>query len=69
MGRGKGATKYWAAVVKPGRILYEIGAAENIARKAILVAASKMPVQTKFITGSSEFSFNTIYFCESYRAI
>ncbi|KAG2719556.1 hypothetical protein I3843_03G258600 [Carya illinoinensis] len=54
MGRGKGATKYWAAVVKPGRILYEIGGAvENIARKAISVAASKMPVRTKFITGSS----------------
>ncbi|KAK8309675.1 hypothetical protein V6Z11_D02G138400, partial [Gossypium hirsutum] len=41
---------YWVAVVKPGRILYEMsGVAENIARKAISIAASKMPIKTQFI--------------------
>nr|YP_009407366.1 ribosomal protein L16 [Aldrovanda vesiculosa]YP_009407386.1 ribosomal protein L16 [Aldrovanda vesiculosa]ASA46320.1 ribosomal protein L16 [Aldrovanda vesiculosa]ASA46321.1 ribosomal protein L16 [Aldrovanda vesiculosa]QBC71189.1 50S ribosomal protein L16 [Aldrovanda vesiculosa]QBE88690.1 ribosomal protein L16 [Aldrovanda vesiculosa] len=50
MGSGKGSPEYWVAVVKPGRILYEIsGVAENIARKAISIAASKMPIRTKFI--------------------
>ncbi|GAY54615.1 hypothetical protein CUMW_158120 [Citrus unshiu] len=42
--------EYWVAVVKPGRILYEMsGVAENIARKAISIAASKMPIRTQFI--------------------
>ena len=50
MGSGKGATEYWVAVVKPGRILYEMGGvAENIARKAISIAASKMPIRTQFL--------------------
>nr|YP_010230349.1 ribosomal protein L16 [Orostachys japonica]QST20383.1 ribosomal protein L16 [Orostachys japonica]UZN44264.1 ribosomal protein L16 [Orostachys japonica var. polycephala] len=50
MGSGKGSPEYWVAVVKPGRILYEIGGvAENVARKAIQIAASKMPIQTQFI--------------------
>uniref|UniRef100_A0A7N0TZL2 50S ribosomal protein L16, chloroplastic n=1 Tax=Kalanchoe fedtschenkoi TaxID=63787 RepID=A0A7N0TZL2_KALFE len=50
MGRGKGNTAYWVAVVQPGRILYEIGGvAENVARKAIQIAGSKMPIQTQFI--------------------
>nr|YP_010284433.1 50S ribosomal protein L16 [Caryocar glabrum]UKQ56176.1 50S ribosomal protein L16 [Caryocar glabrum] len=50
MGSGKGAPEYWVAVVKPGRILYEMcGVAENIARKAISTAASKMPIRTQFI--------------------
>ncbi|TYH16935.1 hypothetical protein ES288_A05G154100v1 [Gossypium darwinii] len=50
MGLGKGSLEYWVAVVKPGRILYEMsGVAKNIARKAISIAASKMPIKTQFI--------------------
>nr|CUR03838.1 rpl16 [Acacia kochii]CUR04564.1 rpl16 [Acacia merrallii]CUR04655.1 rpl16 [Acacia merrallii] len=50
MGSGKGSPEYWVAVVKPGRILYEMGGVtENIARKAIAIAASKMPIRTRFI--------------------
>ncbi|KAJ8747341.1 hypothetical protein K2173_012921 [Erythroxylum novogranatense] len=50
MGRGKGAIKYWVAVVKPGKVLYEVGGVhENIAREAITLAASKMPIQTRFV--------------------
>ncbi|GAY34926.1 hypothetical protein CUMW_282900 [Citrus unshiu] len=47
---GKGSPKYWVAVVKLGRILYEMsGVAENIAQKAISIATSKMPIRTQFI--------------------
>nr|YP_009435349.1 ribosomal protein L16 [Lobelia patula]ATG25350.1 ribosomal protein L16 [Lobelia patula] len=50
MGSGKGSPEYWVAVVKPGRILYEIGGVtQNIARRAISIAASKMPIRTQFI--------------------
>nr|YP_010965169.1 ribosomal protein L16 [Consolea macracantha]YP_010965255.1 ribosomal protein L16 [Consolea moniliformis]YP_010965341.1 ribosomal protein L16 [Consolea rubescens]WNM91252.1 ribosomal protein L16 [Consolea macracantha]WNM91338.1 ribosomal protein L16 [Consolea moniliformis]WNM91424.1 ribosomal protein L16 [Consolea rubescens] len=50
MGSGKGSPRYWVAIVKPGRILYEIsGVSENRARRAISIAASKMPVRTQFI--------------------
>nr|YP_010392420.1 50S ribosomal protein L16 [Codonopsis javanica]UPX08029.1 50S ribosomal protein L16 [Codonopsis javanica] len=50
MGSGKGDPEYWVAVVKRGRILYEIsGVTENIARRAISIAASKMPIRTQFI--------------------
>nr|YP_010406446.1 ribosomal protein L16 [Cymbaria daurica]URC16247.1 ribosomal protein L16 [Cymbaria daurica] len=50
MGSGKGSPKYWVAVVKPGRILYEMGGvSKNIARRAVLIAASKMPIRTRFI--------------------
>uniref|UniRef100_A0A0D9YV61 50S ribosomal protein L16, chloroplastic n=1 Tax=Oryza glumipatula TaxID=40148 RepID=A0A0D9YV61_9ORYZ len=46
MGSGKGSTKYWVAVVKPGRILYEMGGvSETVARAAISIAASKMPIR------------------------
>nr|YP_009925720.1 ribosomal protein L16 [Incarvillea compacta]QNH82812.1 ribosomal protein L16 [Incarvillea compacta] len=49
MGSGKGNPEYWVAVVKPGRILYEMGGVtEKIARRAFLIAASKMPIQTEF---------------------
>nr|YP_010039841.1 50S ribosomal protein L16 [Primulina ophiopogoides]QOY46307.1 50S ribosomal protein L16 [Primulina ophiopogoides] len=51
MGSGKGSPEYWVAVVKSGRILYEIGGVtENIAKRAILTAASKMPIRTQFIS-------------------
>lgn len=50
MGSGKGSPEYWVAVVKPGKILYEMsGVPENIARRAISIAASKMPIKTQFI--------------------
>ncbi len=50
MGKGKGNVEYWAAVVKPGRILFEIdGVSEEIAREALRLAAQKLPVKTKFV--------------------
>ena len=50
MGSGKGAPDYWVAVIKPGKILYEItGVPEPIARRALKIASYKMPVQTKFL--------------------
>ncbi len=51
MGGGKGNPEYWVAVVKPGRILFEIaGVAEEDAREALRLAGSKLPVHTKFQT-------------------
>lgn len=50
MGKGKGAVEYWAAVVKPGRILFEIsGVSYDVAKEALRLAAQKLPVKTKFI--------------------
>ena len=50
MGKGKGAPEYWAAVVKPGRILFEIGGVDlELAQTAIRLAAQKLPIQTKFV--------------------
>lgn len=50
MGSGKGSPEYWVAVVKPGRILFEIaGVAEETAREAMRLAAYKLPIKTKFI--------------------
>jgi len=50
MGKGKGAVEYWAAVVKPGRILFEIsGVPHATAQEALRLAAQKLPVKTKFI--------------------
>lgn len=55
MGSGKGAPEYWVAVVKPGRILYEIeGVTEEIAREAMRLAAQKLPVKTKFVTRADQ---------------
>ena len=55
MGKGKGAPEYWVAVVKPGRVMFEIsGVTEDIAREALRLAAQKLPVQTKFIKRESE---------------
>nr|GLL41370.1 50S ribosomal protein L16 [Ipomoea trifida] len=54
MGSGKGSPEYWVAVVKPGRILYEMGGVtKKIARRAISIAASKMPIRTQFIRASN----------------
>ena len=50
MGKGKGATEYWVAVVKPGRILFELaGVTEDVAREALRLASHKLPVKTKFL--------------------
>ena len=50
MGKGKGATEYWVAVVKPGRVLFEInGVTEDIAREAMRLASHKLPCKTKFV--------------------
>jgi large subunit ribosomal protein L16 len=50
MGKGKGAVEYWAAVVKPGRILFEVGGVPlEVAREALRLAAQKLPVKTKFV--------------------
>ena len=51
MGSGKGAPDHWVAVVKPGRVLYEIqGVDEALAREAMKLAAQKLPIKTKFVT-------------------
>ncbi len=51
MGKGKGNLEYWAAVVKPGRILFEIeGVSQQLAREAMELAAQKLPIKTKFVT-------------------
>ena len=50
MGSGKGAPEYWVAVVKPGRILFEMGGvSEDVAREAMRLASMKLPVRTKFV--------------------
>jgi large subunit ribosomal protein L16 len=51
MGKGKGAPEFWVAVVKRGRILFEMeGLSEEVARQAMRLAASKLPIKTKFVT-------------------
>lgn len=51
MGSGKGAPEYWVAVVKPGKILYELkGISEPLAKAAMRIAAYKMPIKTQFIS-------------------
>jgi len=55
MGKGKGPNEGWVAVVKPGRVLYEItGVPEDKAREALRIASFKLPIGTKFITRSEE---------------
>ena len=51
MGKGKGAVDYWAARVKPGRIMFEIdGVDEDIAKEALRLAAMKLPIKCRFVT-------------------
>ena len=55
MGSGKGSPEYWVAVVKPGRVMFEIGGvSEELAREAMPLAAHKLPVKCKFIAKESE---------------
>ena len=51
MGSGKGSPEYWVAVVKPGRIMFEMGGvSEEVAKEAMRLAAHKLPIKTKFVT-------------------
>ncbi|MBQ9365300.1 MAG: 50S ribosomal protein L16 [Schwartzia sp.] len=51
MGSGKGSPEYWVAVVKPGRVLFEIdGISEEVAKEAMRLAGHKLPIKTKFVT-------------------
>ncbi len=53
MGKGKGAPEYWVAVVKPGRIMFEVeGVPEDKAREAFRLAGTKLPIKVKFVTRS-----------------
>ena len=55
MGSGKGSPEYWVAVVKPGRVLFEIaGVSEEVAREALRLAMHKLPVKCKFVTRETE---------------
>ena len=50
MGSGKGNPEYWVAVIKPGRVMFELaGVDENLAREAMRLAGNKLPVKTKFV--------------------
>ncbi len=55
MGSGKGSPEYWVAVVKPGRIMFEMdGVSEEVAKEAMRLAGHKLPIKTKFITKETE---------------
>lgn len=55
MGSGKGSPEYWVAVVKPGRVLFEMaGVSEEIAREALRLAANKLPIKCKFAKKEDE---------------
>ncbi|MDB9312279.1 50S ribosomal protein L16 [Spirulina sp. CS-785/01] len=55
MGSGKGNPEFWVAVVKPGRILFEMnGVSEAVAREAMRLAANKLPIKTKFVMRQEE---------------
>jgi len=51
MGKGKGPVEFWVAVVKPANILFEVdGVSESVAREAFRIAATKLPIKTRFIS-------------------
>ncbi|MCJ7508034.1 MAG: 50S ribosomal protein L16, partial [candidate division Zixibacteria bacterium] len=51
MGKGKGAPEYWVAVVKPGRVLFELGGVTmDLAQQALRLAANKLPLKTRFVS-------------------
>lgn len=55
MGKGKGSPEYWAAKVKPGRIMFEVdGVSEDIAREALRLGAAKLPIKTRFVQRIAE---------------
>lgn len=56
MGSGKGSPEFWVAVVKPGRVMFEMaGVDEPIAKEAMRLAAQKLPIKTKFITRDEDY--------------
>ena len=56
MGSGKGSPEFWVAVVKPGRIMFEMaGVTEEVAKEAMRLAAQKLPIKTKFITRDEDY--------------
>ena len=55
MGKGKGAPEYWVAVIRPGKIIYEMsGVSEEVAKEALRLASYKLPVATKFVKRDEE---------------
>ena len=55
MGSGKGSPEYWVAVVKPGRVLFEMdGISEDVAKEAMRLAGHKLPIKTKFVAKEQE---------------
>ena len=55
MGSGKGSPEYWVAVVKPGRVMFEIaGVSEEVAREALRLASHKLPINTKIVARTEE---------------
>ena len=55
MGSGKGSPEYWVAVVKPGRVMFEIaGVPEDVAREALRLASHKLPIKTKIVAKGTE---------------
>ena len=55
MGSGKGSPEYWVAVVKPGRVMFEIaGVSEEVAREALRLASHKLPIKTKIVAREAE---------------
>ena len=55
MGKGKGGPEKWVAVIKPGRVMYELdGVSEDVAREAFRLAAHKLPVKTRFVVRNAE---------------
>lgn len=55
MGKGKGAPEYWVAVVKPGRVMFEIeGVSEEVAREAMRLASHKLPIKCKFVAKETQ---------------
>lgn len=55
MGKGKGSVEYWAAKVKPGRIMFELdGVTDDVAREALALGAAKLPIKTRIVTRIGE---------------
>ena len=64
MGSGKGSPEYWVAVVKPGRVLFEIaGVSEEAAREALRLASHKLPIKTKIVDRTEEAGLNFVGKC------
>ena len=68
MGSGKGSPEYWVAVVKPGRVLFEMdGVSEEIAKEAMRLASHKLPIKCRFVTREQLDNGSGGISCESNR--